>query len=140
MRQETARFLLHTYTRISRIPPAITDPPTPLSEDDWGLPVYALGKPGTPNVQNNIPCFYGIKETAVITPEGLITLNLPILTCAYTDIIKKGDRVSNIQTLDGTMLVAGPVLVESVERQDPNIGGPVLIECQLREIVTLPSS
>lgn len=144
MRREMRRFLLHTYTRTPRIVIEDTgtgDPATDPGVNDWNQPVYDFGEP-----ISGLPCFYEIREVPVITPQGLMTLNMPRLVLAFNDPLREGDHVSSIMTEPDprtgipTVLVAGPVIVESVRPQDPNLGGPVLIEATLREIQFLPSS
>src|SRR5258708_8026115 len=138
MRREMRRFLLHSYTRTPRLITADTgtgDPTTDPGVDEWNQPVYSFGPP-----VSGIPCFYELREIPVITPQGLTTLNLPRLILAIGDPLKKGDHVSNIITSDKTVILVGPVAVEDVRPQDPNVGGPVLIEAVLREVQFLPSS
>lgn len=127
MRRQTRKFLLHTYTRQTRLP---ADNP-----DSWNLPGYQFS-----NTVSGIPCFYAVKEVPIVTPEGLTTLNLPVLTLGYDDTTQVGDLVTNILTTDGTVLLSGPVLVESLQPRDPNMGGPVLIEAHLRDVEFVPSS
>ncbi len=145
MRREVRRFLLHTYTKTSRIVTLNTQAVPTAALDSWGQQTYTFGTPTTGTsvngtVVNNIPCFYAIKEIPFPTADGLTTLNIPILTLGFDDPIKVGDHVSNIQTADGTVLIAGPVLVESLQARDPNLGGPVLIEAHLRQVEFVPSN
>jgi hypothetical protein len=127
MRRETRRFLLHSYTRVARLSAGALD--------SWGQATYNFAGP-----VNNIPCFYAVKEVPIVTPEGLTTLNLPVLTLGFDDPAQVGDLVQNIQTTDGVLLVLGPVLIESLQPRDPNVGGPVLIEAHLREVEFVPTS
>jgi hypothetical protein len=142
MRREMDRFLVHTYTRIPRAPPYVTAPPTPNSEDDWGLPVtgFPVLPPDQQATMENLPCFYAEKEMAVVTPSGLTTLNIPILYIRFNDQLIEGDRVTDVMAADGTLLIPQPVLVEQVSPQDPNMGGPVFIEARLRRVETILSS
>jgi len=127
MRREARRFLLHTY---SRTPRTSAD-----SLDSWGQAEYEFDK-----IINNIPCFYAVKEVPIPTTEGLTTLNLPMLTLGFDDPAQVGDVVSNIMTADGTILIAGPVIIESLQPRDPNMGGPILIEAHLRDMDYVPTS
>ncbi len=136
MRREYDRTFIHTYTRYPRVPPEVTDPPTPLSEDDWGLPVYSF----SPVRMDNIPCFYLEKETPVVTPTGLITINIPNLYIRFDDQLAEGDRVANIKTLTGISLVEGPVMVEQITPMGTDAGDSVYGLAQLRRVKTLPSS
>jgi hypothetical protein len=121
MRRETRRFLLHTYTREARLGAD--------SMNEWGQQTYNFATPVA-----GIPCFYAVSEVPVVTPQGLIRFNLPTMTLAFDDPVEVGDRVTNIITADGTVLVIGPVVIESLQPQDPNVGGPVLIQAKLREV------
>lgn len=127
MRREARRFLLHTYTREARL--------SADALDAWGQATYNFGLP-----INNIPCFYAVKEVPIVTPEGLTTLNLPVLTLGFDDPAQVGDLVSNIQTEDGVLLVAGPSVIESLQPRDPNVGGPVMIEAHIRDMQFVPTS
>lgn len=133
MRREVRRFLLHTYTRTSRL---VTPTGSAVGTlDSWGQQSYQFGTPVT-----GIPCFYAVKEIPFPTAEGLTTLNIPVLTLGFDDPIMVGDHVSNIQTQDGTVLVVGPVVVESLQPRDPNMGGPILLEAHLRDVEFVPTS
>jgi hypothetical protein len=128
MRRQVRKFLMHSYTRESRTSVGSTT-------DDWGQQSYTFGAKIT-----GIPCFYAVREIPIPTPEGMTTLNLPILTCGFDDPIQVGDLVSNIQTADGSFILTGPVVVESLQPRDPNMGGPVLIEAHLRDVEFVPTS
>lgn len=136
MRAEMRRFLLHSYTRERRLTLVDdgTGPDNP-GTDSWNQPRYTFAPP-----EMGIPCYYEIREVPVITPQGLTTLNLPRLILAIDDTLTEGDHVRNIITADGTTILRGPVVVETLQAQDPNMGGPVLLEATLREVQFEPSS
>lgn len=136
MRREYDRSFIHTYTRYPRTPPMVTDPPTPLTDDDWGLPNYQFA----PIQIDNIPCFYLEQEVPVVTPTGLITINTPYLTIRFDDQLEEGDRVGNIKTLSGASLLEGPVLVEQFTPMGTDSGDAVYGQAQLRRVKNLPSS
>lgn len=146
MRREVRRFLLHTYTRTSRLVVLNTPNAPGQALDAWGQQTYQFVTTELPGVDVDaqleflIPCFYALQEISFPTPDGLTTLNRPMLTLGFDDPLKVGDHVSNIQTADGTVLVVGPLLVESLQIRDPNIGGPVLIEAHLRDVQFVPTS
>lgn len=144
MRREVRRFLQHTYTRTSRLP--VTNASSAPVLDAWGQQTYQFIVTQGPGLEvdaqqeTGIPCFYTLQEVAFPTPDGLTTLNRPILTLGFDDPTQVGDHVSNIQTSDGAILVVGPVVVESLQLRDPNVGGPVLIEAHLRDVQFVPTS
>lgn len=139
MRREIRRFLLHTYTRTSRLVVPIGS--TTGTLDAWGQQTYQFGTSQLNGTTDTfVPCFYAVKEVPIPTAEGLTTLNIPVLTLGFDDPIAVGDHVSNIQTADGTVLIVGPVVVESLQPRDPNMGGPILIEAHLRQAEFIPNS
>jgi hypothetical protein len=138
MRSEMRRFLLHSYTRISRItlPDAGTGPgANNAGVDEWNQPTVSFAPP-----VSGLPCFYEINRGPLVTPRGLLGMNVPRLFVSIDDTLKEGDHVTNVTTSDGSILLIGPVIVESIQRQDPNVGGPVIIEATLREAQIIQSS
>lgn len=140
MRREVARFLLHTYTRTSRIVVKndVFHPDVEL--DSWGQQTYAFGTKDIPGTKvDGIACFYGVMEAPYPSTQGLTTLNRPVLTLNFDDPLVVGDHVSNIRTADGTLLLEGPVSVESLQPRDPNLGGPLLVQAILRDVQMIPN-
>lgn len=122
MRREVPRFLEHTYTRSQRNPVAG-------GFDSWGHQTFEFT-----NAVVGIPCFYNEKEIPFITPDGLTTLNRPEIIFLYMDPVLEGDIVTNILTLDGELLIPGPMVVEHLSKSDPNLGGAIFLTGTLRDV------
>jgi hypothetical protein len=120
MRRQSERSFTHTYTRTPRIPVA-DNPLTPdvdESVDAWNQPVTTLGAPVTGNI-----CVYIPRPQAFVSGRGLMVSDKPIMLIAAIDPLAAGDLVSNVvDSASGTLLLLGPVTVESV---DPNPDAPI---------------
>lgn len=90
----------HTYTRA-----AITQG----SEGDWGQTPATPGTPAT-----GLPCLYAPTTTLRTDDLGRVTLDQPSLRIPSTDALAVGDLVSDIRDQEGTLLLAGPLTVESI--------------------------
>lgn len=100
----------HTLTRT---------PVTAGAEDSEG---NAAKVPGTP--VTGFPCRYRAEETLRTDTGGRTTVYRPNLSLPYDSPLVVGDLVSAITTADGTVLLAGPLSVESIV---PNAAfGPTL--------------
>lgn len=119
-RAEFAQLMTHTYTRIPRLAGA---------DDAWGDQSFT---PGT--AQANRPCRYFERSTVTVDPNGLTNLNVPTLMVPTSDVLGKGDQVSQIQTSDGTLLVGGPIEVEDISPVFPDAGGPIYRRALLRQV------
>lgn len=144
MRQESARFLVHTYSRTPRATVADTgtgDPATDPAVDDWGQPIRV-----TQPTVSNISCFYQHDKSVVVVDSALVQLNQPVLTVASNDPIQPGDVVTNIATLPdpanripAMLIEAGPFIVESLYQQDPYYGSTLFNQAILRKLDIIPN-
>lgn len=129
----------HVYTRIPRAV-VDNDPSTPSDEssDVWGDQQYqaAVGIPA-------LPChLQQPRSQTMVLPQGLTNIVVPILVVPWTDPIAEGDGVSQVlgpadQGGNRTLLLAGPVEVESVTEVSPGMPGPLCRQVQLRVIETV---
>lgn len=119
VRQALALFLVHTATVTATEVPTV--PPT---VDDWGNPITVDGTPVA-----NVPCKYKAQDSVnvgdvVFGPSGVVTRRVPTLTVAHDLPVTVNDEVSAITDSTGTVLLAGPAIVEAII---PSAGlGPVL--------------
>jgi hypothetical protein len=93
-------LLAHRYTRT-----AITQG----SENAWGQTAATPGTPAT-----SLPCLYAPTTTLRTDDLGRVTLDQPSLRIPITDVLAVGDLVSDIRDQEGTLLLAGPLTVESI--------------------------
>lgn len=93
-------FLVHTCT--------IT-PVSQGAEDTWGETADTHGTPRT-----GVACKYVPEETLRIDEAGRILRDVPTLTVAHNDVIAEGDRVSAVQDAAGSIISAGPLVVQTV--------------------------
>lgn len=134
MRREVERTFVHTYTRTPRLSTA-DNPATPTadeSQDAWGSPAVTFG-----SAQPGRPCKYRERSTPVVTPNGLVNVNVPVLLVPSSDQIAPGDQVSQVVDAYGTVFVAGPVEVEDVSPRGTIAGGPLHLEAQLRQALQI---
>jgi hypothetical protein len=135
--QETLRQFVHTYTRLSRTPVLSANPDADV--DVWGQPTYTFPPPVP-----NLPCYYIQRSRPIIQPQGLMSANVPMLYVPFGDPLKRGDWVSNIQTVpDGTTgaivsIFLGPAEVEDVSPRAPNVDGWIFLQAQLRDVKMVP--
>lgn len=114
MRHASEAEFTHTYTRESRV--VIPDDPLTVGIredlDEWRLPTTTYQAP-----VSGVPCIYLEKLRINIQPLGPQVVDEPRLLVKYTDSLEPGDRVSNItNTRNGTIVLAGPVMVEELDR------------------------
>lgn len=120
------RFLVHTYTR-SSVTPADT-------EDAWG------DEEETPDASTSgLRCLYGSQErlyseTLTADATGSRTIRTPALFVPPSDPLAVGDVVTNVLDAAGTVLVAGPLEVESVTL-NAELGLSVMKVAALRQTV-----
>lgn len=101
MKRVLLRYLTHTYTRST-----VTASDT---EDDWG------DEDETPDVGvSSLPCLYSMEDRFVSDALGTRSVKTPTLYVAPDDPLKVGDVVTAIADASGTVLLAGPLLVETV--------------------------
>jgi hypothetical protein len=93
-------LLAHRYTRT-----VITQG----SENAWGQTAATPGTPAT-----SLPCLYAPTTTLRTDDLGRVTLDQPSLRIPITDVLAVGDLVSDIRDQEGTLLLAGPLTVESI--------------------------
>lgn len=77
--------------------------------DAWGNPVVADDTP-----QTAVPCKYRADDRVRIDAQGNLILRAPTVTVAHDVTVAAGDRVSAITDSDGTVLLAGPAIVETI--------------------------
>lgn len=101
IRADRARVMLtHTYTRT---------PVTAGAEDSEGNAARTLGTPVT-----GLACRYRAEEVLRTDGGGRVTIYRPSLALPHDSPLAVGDLVSTITNSDGTVLLAGPLAVESV--------------------------
>lgn len=119
------RMLTMTYTRSTV---------TGGDEDDWGdeQPTAGAGTSG-------LRCLYGTEQSILRDQSqrdeyGARTIKTPTLFVPPTDPLSVGDVVTNVLDSGGSVIVAGPLVVEAV---NPNseLGVSVLKSCALRGTV-----
>lgn len=113
----TGALLVHTYTR------------TPVSdgaEDSWGEAEQDPGSAATGRA-----CLYQEADQPRTTEAGLSTVIVPTLFVAPNDALAVGDQVSAVKDRSGVVIKAGPLLVESVERE-ARLGPSIFKRCVLR--------
>lgn len=120
------RYLTHTYTR-SSVTPSDT-------EDAWGDEEEA-----PTSSTSGLRCLYGSQQAYQIEPlssdaSGARTIRTPALFVASDDPLSVGDVVTAILDASGTVLVAGPLEVESVTL-NAELGLSVLKVATLRQSV-----
>ena len=89
----------------------LTASAAPSGTDAWGNPVAADGTP-----QTAVPCKYRADDRVRIDEQGNLILRAPTVTVAHDVTVAAGDRVSAITDSDGTVLLAGPAVVEMIVR------------------------
>jgi hypothetical protein len=99
-RTQLGRFRVHTATI------------TPSTEGTEDIYFDAADTPGTP--RTGVACKYVPADTLRVDDDGRVTSRAPTLMVAYDDALAVGDRVSNIVDADGTVLAAGPLVVQSI--------------------------
>lgn len=139
LRHSIETQLDHVYTRTPRA--AVTDDPSTTADestDPWGEQPYEPALAIT-----DLPChLQQLKSQVMVLPTGLTTVIAPILIVPRTDPINEGDAVSNVLgplNPDGTrtVLLAGPLPVESVVDLSPGLPGSLARQVQLRLIETI---
>jgi hypothetical protein len=100
LRRQDQRFLVHSYTR------------TPLVDGVEGDDGHTPRVPGTP--VTGLPCLYQTVERAIRDASGVTTLSVPTLYVLPTDPLDVGMLVSDILDADGNTLLAGPLVVETI--------------------------
>jgi hypothetical protein len=96
-----AVVLPHTYSRT---------PYTEGSEDAHGNAGETAGTAVT-----GLPCQYAPVERLRLDEGGRVTISQPSLLVPHDDTLAVGDRVSAIADAAGTVLLAGPLVVDSIE-------------------------
>ncbi len=101
--QEFCEFILvHKYTRKAK---------TAGSDDTWNM---AASADGTTTV--DVACNYVSSGQTVEKPNGtVLRFDEPSLTIAASDTLAINDEVINIKDSSGTVLLAGPVYVKTIE-------------------------
>lgn len=113
--------LTHTFTRT---------PVTDGTEDAWGEAAQTDGTPVTGR-----PCRYKPEDRLIIDERGRQTVSVPTLRLRSDETIAVGDKVSAVTDADGVVLLAGPLIVETVE-PGAAVGGTLYKVALLREAVT----
>lgn len=121
IRREATRFMLHRYTRRSR---AVVDG----TFDEWGHQALAPG-----SIITDIPCYFYVKDTDLVTAQGLVAFGKPYLMVLWTDTLGVGDVISNVVALDGSPVNLEPMIVENITPRNVNVDGAIYIEAGLRE-------
>jgi hypothetical protein len=115
-------MLTHTYTRSTV---------TGGDEDAWGDEAAMPGA-GT----SGLRCLYGsevrlLRDQSVRDEYGSRTIKVPTLFVPPDDPLAVGDVVTNVLDASGTVVQAGPFVVESVN-MNAELGVSVLKACELR--------
>lgn len=105
IQKTVTRFLKHTYTYISNnsIP---GDPPT---YDEWGNQIFTDAAPITGK-----QCLFLYEDVLSETEQGAATIHTPTLYVLHNDPVIVGDLVQNVQSRNGTVLLASAI-VESID-------------------------
>lgn len=101
LRSAFTASLGHTYTR------------TPYrrgTADNWNQATR------TPEMAvRSVACRYRAQDTLRLDVDGRVTISQPTLRVAHDDPLEVGDEVSAITDVAGTVLLAGPLVVDSIE-------------------------
>lgn len=100
LRRTFDSLLAHTYTLTPR---------TSGADDGYGSSLTE----GAPVADK--PCRYRATDRLRLENGSRITVSTPVLTVPHDDPIAVNDLVSNVQDSEGTVLLAGPIAVESIE-------------------------
>lgn len=122
---EMTSSLPHTYTRTPRIAGAA---------DDWNVQTYDDGAPVT-----GLLCFYGVSSRGRREEIGKLVSQEPTLTVTAADQLAPGDLVSTIRDAVGTLLLAGPSVVASVEARS-SAGIPIARLARLESVQSVPTT
>jgi hypothetical protein len=106
------RAMTHTYTRTPVTPGAVNN-------HNEGTPV------------SGVVCLFGAKDTLVADPAGDRTVSVPVLRIAPSDPLAVGDLVSDILDRNGAVLLAGPLVVETID-EGAQAGASVMRTATLR--------
>lgn len=102
LRSLLADVLAHTYTRLT--------PGAAGAEDAWGQATY-----GADATTAGAACLYQPSERLGVDAQGLTAISQPALLVRYDDALAVSDRVSDIRDNGGTLLIAGPLAVDTLE-------------------------
>lgn len=82
-------------------------------------------EPGTP--VSGLPCVFLWSDRLVIDEGGRTTVKTPTLYVPYDDPLAVGDEVTNVIDRDGTVLLAGPALVDTIDPAAESGGSAIKI-------------
>jgi hypothetical protein len=111
------RAMTHTYTRT---------PVTPGAVNNHNEATLVEGTP-----VSGVVCLFGAKDTLVADPAGDRTVSVPVLRIAPSDPLAVGDLVSDILDRNGAVLLAGPLVVETID-EGAQAGASVMRTATLR--------
>lgn len=123
---EMSDSLSHRYTRTPRVASAI--------DEAWNVQTYADGTPVTA-----VPCWYGVSSRGRREEIGKLVAHEPTLTIAASDPLAPGDKVSDIRDAATAVLLAGPLVVASVEPRSA-AGVPIARVARLESVQAVPSA
>lgn len=92
--------MTHRYTRTPQMASAV---------NQWNETTSVPGQPVPGQV-----CLYSAKDQLVVDNEGARTVSVPTLRVAPDDPLAEGDLVSDILDSTGAVLLAGPLVVETI--------------------------
>lgn len=97
---------------------------------------YVTRTPGA--TTTGLACHF--RDVSAMQPDagGLVVMEKPLLVVQGDGAAAEGDSVANVRTKDGTVLMAGPVLIENVLDAQPGVGGPMSKVLALRTEEELP--
>lgn len=121
LKRMAVRMLVHTYTR------------TPLVDGTEGDDGHTPLVPGAPVM--GVPCLYQTVERAVRDAGGVTIVDVPTLYVLPDDPLVVGNEVSNILDTAGTVLLAGPLVVETINPY-AEAGASVMKAAKLRGAVS----
>lgn len=81
--------------------------------------------PGTP--VSGLPCVFLWADRLVIDEGGRSTVKTPTLYVRYDDLLAVGDLVSDVVDRDGTVIMSGPAVVDTIDPAAESGGSAVKI-------------
>lgn len=101
IRRALRPLLANTYTR------------TPIVAGVQDSHYNETSVPGEP--VSGLPCAYLVTDRLIVDEGGRRTVGVPTLYVPHDDVLSVGDEVSAITDREGTVLNAGPLVVETID-------------------------
>ncbi len=96
------RGLSHTYTRL---------PVTLGTKDSHNRTAYLYTTPS----ESGLPCRYSASDELTIAGDSRVTVSRPTLSLPFNSELVINDKVTDIMSSEGELLIVGTLIVDSIE-------------------------